>query len=102
MAALVLGGGVMFAYYPVFWSMPSMVLSESAAAACFGLINSIGQTGGFVGPYMVGYLNDRTGRLTPAFVFIGLCYLVAGSIIALVKIRANQTITAAVTLSEEL
>jgi nitrate/nitrite transporter NarK len=67
MALFVEGGGIMFACYPVFWSMPTMVLSEMAAAACFGFINAIGHTGGFVGPYVVGYLNDRTGNLVDAF-----------------------------------
>lgn len=88
MALFILGGGIMLAYYPVFWSMPTMVLSESAAAACFGFINAIGHTGGFVGPYIVGYLNDRTGSLVAAFVFIGACYLLAGTIIPLVKLQA--------------
>ncbi len=88
MALFILGGGIMLAYYPVFWSMPTMILSESAAAACFGFINAIGHTGGFVGPYIVGYLNDRTGSLVAAFVFIGACYLLAGTIIPLVKLQA--------------
>jgi len=66
---LVVGGGAMFAYYPVFWSMPTLVLTETAAAAGFGFINSIGQCGGFVGPYAVGYLNQRTGTLLAAFAF---------------------------------
>ena len=65
----------LFLGHPVFWSMPTMILSESAAAACFGLINAIGQLGGLVGPYAVGYLTDRTGSLAAAFVFIGVCYL---------------------------
>jgi MFS transporter, ACS family, tartrate transporter len=43
-----------------------MILSESAAAAMFGLINSIGQLGGFAGPYVIGFLKDRTTRLPPA------------------------------------
>ena len=98
MALFIFGGGLMFSYYPVFWSMPTMVLSESAAAATFGLINAIGHTGGFVGPYAVGYLNDRTGSLGAAFVFIGVCYLMATSIIALVKMRSP--IGAAPDLSE--
>jgi sugar phosphate permease len=101
MAVLVLGGGLMFSYYPVFWSMPTMVLSESAAAACFGLINSMGHTGGFVGPYVVGYLNDRTGSLVSSFVFIGACYLLAGIIIPLVRIRSPITIATPALLSQE-
>jgi MFS transporter, ACS family, tartrate transporter len=99
MALFIFGGGLMFSYYPVFWSMPTMVLSESAAAACFGLINAIGHTGGFVGPYAVGYLNDRTGSLAAAFVFIGVCYLMAASIVPVVKIPTSITVAAPVLLS---
>ena len=87
MVLFILGGGIMLAYYPVFWSMPTMILTESAAAACFGFVNAIGHTGGFVGPYIVGYLNDRTGSLVAAFVFIATCYLLAGTIIPLVRLQ---------------
>jgi len=45
MALLILGGGIFFSYYPVFWSIPTMVLSETAAAASFGMINSISHIG---------------------------------------------------------
>lgn len=96
MALFIFGGGLMFSYYPVFWSMPTMVLSQSAAAACFGLINAIGHMGGFVGPYAIGYLNDRTGSLAAAFVFIGVCYLMAASIVPVVKIRSPITAAAPV------
>jgi MFS transporter, ACS family, tartrate transporter len=89
-ALLIVGGGCMFAYYPAFWSIPTQLLSESAAAACFGLINSIGHTGGFIGPTAVGYLNTWSGSLTAAFVFIGGCYLIAGSIFPVVKMHAIQ------------
>ena len=84
---LVLGAGLTFAYLPTFWSIPTMILTESAAAACFGLINSIGQTGGLVGPYVVGHLNDKTGSLLAAFGFIGACYLIAGATISAVRMR---------------
>jgi ACS family tartrate transporter-like MFS transporter len=83
---LVVGGGIFFSYYPVFWSMPTMLLSETAAAACFGLINSIGHIGGFVGPYAVGRLNDSTGNVSAAFLLIAVCYLSAGILLALVRI----------------
>lgn len=84
-ALLIVGGGGMFGYYPVFWSMPTLFLSESAAAACFGLINAVGHTGGFVGPSAVGYLNDRTGSMTGAFVFIGACFVLASCIVPAIK-----------------
>ncbi|MGH9783704.1 MAG: hypothetical protein ACRD88_05920 [Terriglobia bacterium] len=41
--------------------MPTTILSESAAAASIGLINSVGNLGGFAGPYAVGYLQTATG-----------------------------------------
>ena len=84
---LLLGSGCLYAFYPVFWSMPTMLLSESAAAATFGLINSIGQLGGFAGPYGIGFLNDRTHSLTASFGFIALLYIAAGSLVVSLKIR---------------
>jgi MFS transporter, ACS family, tartrate transporter len=85
---LLLGSGFLYAFLPVFWSLPTMMLSESAAAATFGLINSIGQLGGFVGNYAIGVLNVRTQSLTASFGFIALVYLVAGSLI--LSLRHNS------------
>jgi predicted MFS family arabinose efflux permease len=87
MALIALAAGSYYALQPVFWSMPTLILCESAAAACFGLINCIGQIGGFVGPYAVGYLTDKTGRLAASFAFIGVCFLLAGCLIPLLTIR---------------
>ena len=41
-----------------FWAMPSTILSGTAAAAVVGSINCVGNLGGFVGPYAVGYLTE--------------------------------------------
>jgi ACS family tartrate transporter-like MFS transporter len=71
---LLVGSGFFYAFLPVFWSMPTMILSESAAAATFGLINSLGQLGGLAGPAVIGFLNDRTHSLTASFGFIALVY----------------------------
>lgn len=84
---LLLGSGFVYAYYPTFWAIPTMMLSEAAAAATFGLINSIGQLGGLAGNYTVGSLNDRTHSLTASFAFIALVYVVAGSLILSLRIR---------------
>ena len=86
-SCLLLGSGFLYAFLPVFWSMPTAMLSESAAAACFGLINSIGQLGGLIGPYVIGFLNDRTHALTTSFGFIALVYVAAASLILCLRIR---------------
>jgi ACS family tartrate transporter-like MFS transporter len=67
--------------------MPTMILSESAAAAAIGLINSLAQLGGFAGPYVIGFLNDRTHSLTASFGFIALVYVAAASLILSLRIR---------------
>jgi MFS transporter, ACS family, tartrate transporter len=86
MALFTLAGGFVFAYYPAFWAIPTMILSESAAAATFGLINAVGHCGGFFGPYIVGDLSTRTHSLRPGFAFIAACYLVAALFIARLKV----------------
>jgi ACS family tartrate transporter-like MFS transporter len=78
---LLLGSGFLYAYYPTFWAIPTLMLSEAAAAATFGLINSLGQLGGFAGNYTIGLLNDRTHSLAASFGFIALVYVVAGGLI---------------------
>jgi ACS family tartrate transporter-like MFS transporter len=86
-ACLLLGSGFLYAYYPAFWAIPTMMLSEAAAAATFGLINSIGQLGGFAGNYAIGFLNDRTHSLAASFAFIALVYVAAGGLILGLRVR---------------
>jgi predicted MFS family arabinose efflux permease len=78
---LLAGSGLVYAYYPTFWAIPTLVLSESAAAATFGLINSVGQLGGLVGNYGIGFLNTRTGSLAASFGLIALVYALAGTLL---------------------
>jgi D-galactonate transporter len=70
-ALFTLVGACYFSFHPCFWAVPTAFLSESAAAASIGLINSLGNLGGFVGPLMMGYLVSRTHSFTA-----GLLYLV--------------------------
>jgi ACS family tartrate transporter-like MFS transporter len=86
-AFLLLGSGFVYAYFPTFWAIPAMMLSEAAAAATFGLINSLGQLGGFAGNYAIGLLNDRTHSLAASFAFIAVVYAVAGGIILSLRVR---------------
>jgi len=84
---LLLGSGFYYTFLLVFWSMPTMILSESAAAAALGLINSIANLGGLAGPYTIGFLNDRTHSLTASFGFIAIVYVAAASLLLSLKIR---------------
>lgn len=68
----VVAGGAFYGFQPCFWAVPTLFLSESAAAASIGLINAVGNLGGFVGPLVMGYLAGRTHSFAA-----GLLYLVA-------------------------
>ncbi len=76
-AALCLAGLAPGAW-PSFWSLPSAFLTGSAAAAAVGMINSVGNLGGFIGPYVVGYLKTSTGNFKAAMWFLAGCSLIAG------------------------
>ena len=85
---LLVGSGLAYACQPVFWAIPTTILSESAAAATFGLINSVGQLGGFTGPAAIGFLNQRTHSLTASFGFMGLAFLLSGGLILGLKLHS--------------
>jgi MFS transporter, ACS family, tartrate transporter len=52
------------AILPIFWTLPSALLSGAAAAGAIALINSLGNIGGFAGPFLIGWIRDATGSFT--------------------------------------
>jgi MFS family permease len=48
----------------IFWTIPPRFLTGVAAAGGLAFINSIGTTGGFVGPTVMGWLTDQTGSFS--------------------------------------
>jgi MFS transporter, ACS family, tartrate transporter len=68
----------------VFWTLPTAVLSGSAAAAGIAVINSIGNLAGFAGPYAMGWMKDATGSLTGGLLLIaGLAVIAMAIVLAL-------------------
>lgn len=60
------------AYLPVFWAIPTEALSHTTGAAAVGFINAVGSIAGFAGPYLFGYLTNRTGSFSAGIcLFIG-------------------------------
>ncbi len=62
-------------YLPAFWSLPSLFLAEAAAAGSIGLINSVGNLGGFLGSYVVGAVQKATGSFVGGLYFLGVSML---------------------------
>jgi len=65
-----------------FWAMPSMFLTGPAAAAGIAWINSIGNLGGFFGPWYVGFMKDATGSYSGGLYGLALFGFVAAAITA--------------------
>jgi ACS family tartrate transporter-like MFS transporter len=78
---------------PPLWSMPTMFLSGSAAAAGIATINSIGNLGGFVGPAMIGWIKDLTGSFQGGLFFVA-SLLVFSAVLTLVLARSQRRATA--------
>jgi len=79
------------AYLPSFWALPSAFLTSSAAAAAIGFINCIASIGGFVGPWIIGQLSQRTGSFNAGFIFMIACWTIA-SLLVLLCPREQQTL----------
>jgi hypothetical protein len=70
--ALVIAVASPLCYNAVFFQIPSMLLAGTAAAGGIAFINSLGALSGWAGPWVVGWLEDLTGKTSTGL------YLVAG------------------------
>jgi MFS transporter, ACS family, tartrate transporter len=62
------------------WTLPTAFLSGTAAAGGLALINSIGNLGGFAGPYFMGWIKTATGEYSLGFLLIGVGLALFGGI----------------------
>jgi MFS transporter, ACS family, tartrate transporter len=74
-----------YSSHPGFWPLPNMFLGRAAAAASIGLINSFGNLGGFLGPYLLGLLSDRSGGFGPGLLYLAACSLTSGLLVLRVR-----------------
>jgi MFS family permease len=71
---------------PNFWSLPSAILTGTAAAGGLAMINAVGNLGGWLGPWMFGLVKDVTGSDTMGLLFLA----VAPAISAIAVILAGH------------
>jgi len=74
-----------FGPFGVWWSYPTTFLSGAAAAGAIGLINSSGNIGGYVGPYLIGIIKDITNSFELSFVILACMVLVSGIMMLTLK-----------------
>jgi ACS family tartrate transporter-like MFS transporter len=76
MALISLALAGIYAFKSPFWSLPGLFLSRSTAAVSIAAINSIGNLGGFAGPYAIGAIKDWTGSTYGGLLFLsGLLFV---------------------------
>jgi ACS family tartrate transporter-like MFS transporter len=64
-----------------FWTLATSFVGGAGAAAGIALINSVGNVGGFVGPYLVGYLRDSTESYAAGLVTVGVIVILGGGLV---------------------
>lgn len=80
----VVGAGSYGALGP-FWAIPTETLPASTSGSAMGLINALGNLGGYFGPLVVGYFNKWTGNFKLAFEVLGAGFLLSSALNFLLK-----------------
>ncbi len=88
--SFVLVGFALYTFMPGFWALLSRYLGGMAAAVAVGLINSIGNLGGFAGPYWVGSLEQHTHSFHAALALLAACLAAAGAMVLFLPSRRHQ------------
>ncbi|UOF92546.1 MFS transporter [Fodinisporobacter ferrooxydans] len=89
-AALILCMGFMDSYNGVFWAIPAQFLSDEVLGAAMGLINAIGNLGGFFGPFIVGYLISQTHSFMAGMIFLVAALILSGILILRVRYDKSE------------
>lgn len=82
---LAIGGAL--AYDGPFWAGASRVLPVALAGGAMGLINALGNLGGYFGPFLGGYLQDRTGSFAATAMLFAGALLLAGLLVLTIRLR---------------
>src|SRR5262249_48883724 len=82
MAALTLATMGILTTLPLFWSLPTAILGGTAKAAGIGLSSSVGNLAGFLSPFLIGWIKDRTGSAGTGMAAMAGC-VALGSMVTL-------------------
>jgi MFS family permease len=83
--------GLMYGRFAVFWALPSEILPPQVLGVGLGLINSIGTFGGFLGPYLFGYVRTNTSGFSLALTIAACLLLLAGLVTIPINIKQKMS-----------
>jgi sugar phosphate permease len=75
---LIISEGFVLAYVGVFWTLPPLFLGKESVGSGMGLINALGNLGGFLGPFLIGYFITTTGSNLTGIVILSISLVLAG------------------------
>lgn len=80
-----------FSAIPSFWALPAQFLTGAAAAGGIGLINSIGNLGGFAAPYATGALNQFTGSDKAGMWAVGVFMIISAVVVVVLRATPDRS-----------
>jgi ACS family tartrate transporter-like MFS transporter len=93
MISLALAG--LYAFKSPFWALPTLFLSRDSASVSIAIINSIGNLGGFVGPFFIGYVKETTHSATTGLMLLAALVCVAFLMTLFIRINEGRRVAAA-------
>jgi len=88
--ALTLGTACLWMAYTVFWAIPSELVKGTAAAGGIALINTVGLSGGFWGPAVVGWTKAGTGSMHAGLLVMACAAALAAVLIMKSKLTLKE------------
>jgi ACS family tartrate transporter-like MFS transporter len=79
------------AFLPIFWTLPNLFLTEVAAAGSIGLINSVGNLGGFFGPTIIGKIEAVTGSFAGGLMCMAVTMGVSSAVLLLLRLGSPSS-----------
>jgi nitrate/nitrite transporter NarK len=92
LAALSFAAAGIMVTISLFWSLPTAILSSTAAAAGIAWINSIGSLSGYVCPMLIGVLREKWGSMTPPLLALAATSVAASTAVLWVLPAARPRI----------
>lgn len=89
-ALIVVNVGISAAKAPL-WAMASTLMSGAGAAAGIAMINSIGNLGGFIGPYMIGWIKGKTGSYAGGLYVVGATLALSAVLTLLLRRKTSAS-----------
>jgi sugar phosphate permease len=94
LAAIAIAFACTLAFTAPFWAIPPTFLTGGAAAAGIGAISALGVFGGFITPWVIGYLHDRTGDFRAGLEAVAALAIVISALFYLIGRQRQAAVTA--------